>query len=886
MDRDSSFRRYRRFFGANPRRDVDEELAFHLAMRAEEFRRAGMSETEAEEATMQRFGNMREIRDEVETLAVGRHQRRRRAWRLDAVRQDVRFAWRSLVGNLGYSIVVALTLALGIGANAAVFSVAYGVILRPLPYENANELVRVWSSNVKRNVLQFSVSPADYLDWKTQSRAFTAMAAFERQREGTLLAGDRPQSVSITAVTPDIFSLLGTAPVMGRTLVADDARLDAPAVTVLSHELWTTDFGSDPKIVGRDVVVDGKRYAVVGVMPPRFFVPGTTAAMWTPLSFVKASTVRSERYLRVLGRLAPGVTREAADAQLDAVAERIATADPANAGGWSTYSLSVPEMIIGTQFRRAVLTLTGVVAFVLLIACANAANLQLARSAVRDREMAVRSALGASRGRLAQQLLVECALIALVAGALGLAIAHGGIAILRSIGETTIPRLEDVRLDAPVLTFTAIVALGSGVLFGLLPALRSSRSDVGEVLKRGGRGGQSLIGSGVRSALVVAEIGLSLVLLIGAGLLMRSFAHLSAVDIGFEEKNVVIARTTLPPSTHPTPDGVKSYYAEAMTRVASIPGVESVAATSSAPFAGVNSGMAFLRVGDPVPTTPAPDADYRVVTPGYFATMKTAMLRGRDFTTADREGAPDVVIINAAFAKQYWPNDDPIGQQIRVGDIIKGPVLTVVGVVGDVRYYALENHNVRPMMFFSWHAASAQRTTAIVVRVRQESVLASVNRVLGSIDSRLPPPNVTTFSEIVADVMATPRFALTLFGLFAGLAVVLAAIGLFGVLAYLVRQRTHELGIRVALGATQGRLMRSVIGGAVRMTAIGVAIGLFASYALTKSLGTLLFDVSPTDATTFIVLPLVLSAVAILASVIPALRATRADPMVALRGDA
>jgi hypothetical protein len=380
--RDSLLRRYRRFFGPDPKRDVDEELSFHLAMRADEYRRAGMSEQDALEATMQRFGSMREIRDEVETLAVKRNARRRRALHLDALMQDLRFAWRTLVANPGYSIVVLLTLALGIGANAAVFSVAYGVLLRPLPYRDANSIVRVFSSNIRLNLDGFSVEPSDYATWKRESPAFTAMAAFERQRDATLATRTEPQIVSMSPITPDVFALLGTSPALGRTLVAADARADAPPAAVVSHSLWTTRFGADSTLVGRDLTLDGKRYTVVGVMPPRFFVPGTNAQVWTPLFIESAPPPTGDRHLRVLGRLAPGYTVASAHAQLDVIAARIAKEIPGFSAGWSTKVSSVPEMIIGTQFRRAVLMLVGVVAFVLLIACANAANLQLARAAI------------------------------------------------------------------------------------------------------------------------------------------------------------------------------------------------------------------------------------------------------------------------------------------------------------------------------------------------------------------------------------------------------------------------------------------------------------------------------------------------------------------------
>ena len=885
MHREPSSRRYRRFWGTDPTRDVDEELAFHLAMRVDEFRRAGMSEDDAREAVMKRFGDMHEIRTEVETIARNRHARRRRAWKLDAFRQDLRFALRTLIANPGFSIVVALTLALGIGANAAVFSVAYGVLLRPLPYRDAEQLVRLWSKNAKRNVEFFSVSPADYADWRSQSRSFTALAAFERQRDATLATRDLPRSVSMTAVTPDIFPLLGTSPALGRTLLADDAHATSPAVVVMSNDLWTTQFGSDPKLIGRDITLDGRRYTVVGIMPPRFFIPGTNAEVWAPLSLAGAPPQHSNRYLRVLGRLAPGFTPASALVDLDVIANRIAQSYPADAAGWSVNAMSVPEMIIGTQFKRAVITLIGVVAFVLLISCANAANLQLARAAGRARELAIRGALGASRGRIALQLLTESAVLSLVAGVGGLVFAYGGVALLRRLGTTMVPRLEDVRLDGPVVLFTACVALGSGLLFGLIPAMRASRSDAAVVLK-GARGADaSAIGNGVRGALVVAEIALSLVLLIGAGLMVRSFARLQAVDLGFDEQRLLLASSRLPQATYPTPVSTSVFYGALLDRVRAVDGVEGAALVNSAPFAGVNSGNVFLPAGEtpPVGGQP-PDADARVVSSGYFRAMGIRLLRGRDISADDRDGAPEVVVINATMARRYWPNVDPIGRQIRVGDVVKGPLMTIVGVVGDARYQSLETEGTRPMMYFSWHA-SPQQSMTVVARTRGDAIPEGLRVVLTTQDRRLPAPTIAPMTQLVGSAMATRRFALTLFGVFAATAVVLAAIGLYGVLAFLVRQRTHELGIRVALGATRSRLLMLVVGGALRLTIAGVVVGLLGAYALTRLLGSLLFGVSATDTTTFVALPLLLAAVALLASVIPGARATRADPMSALRGE-
>lgn len=885
MKHEPVWRRYLSFTRPDVASDVDDELAFHIAMRVEEFMRAGMTAEQAEEAAMKRFGSLSQVRDECDDLGRRRATRKRRAIRIDALRQDVRFALRTIAANRGFAFMVILTLALGIGATTAVFSVAYGVLLRPLPYRDADALVRLWSRRADRGLDFFSVSPADYNVWRARNQVFSAMAAFERQRDATLTIRSEPQSVEITAATPDVFPLLGAGALRGRTLLSDDARDGAPAVALLSHGLWTARFGSDSSLIGADLTIDGRQHTVVGVMPPRFSIPGTSAEIWTPLSLPVATSDHSNRYLRVLARLAPGATLERARPEMDAVAAALGQEHPETNGKWSVNMLSVPEMIVGTQFRRAVLVLLGVVGFVLLIACANTANLQLARGTARRREIAVRTALGATRGRITAQLLTESAVLGLIAAVVGVALARAGIGLLRAVGTETVPRLADVRLDTPVLAFTAIVALVSGALFGLLPALRATRADVGEVLKGGGRGeSQGATGRGTRAALVVSQISLSLILLIGAGLLMRSFVRLQAVDIGFTPTNVAAVRIRLPETSYPDPERMEAFHAALVERVRQIPGVAAAAAVSSAPFAGPNTGHVFVREDRPVAAREqAPDADYRVITPDYLRTLGIRLLRGRDLSALDRKGAPPAALISQSMARRYWPGEDPIGHRIRIGDIIKGPVYTIVGIVGDVRYQNRETPEVRPMMYFP-AAAHPQRSMTLVIRGSGALSASTMRAAVASLDPALPAPVVTDMDELIGNAMATSRFALVLFAVFAGAALMLAAVGVYGVMSYLVRRRTHEFGVRSALGASSGTLLRSVVAGALRLTLAGVAIGLVGAWLLTQSLGSLLFEVSATDPLTFAVIALVLTAIGVVASALPARRAARADPLVALRG--
>ena len=887
-DREPSARRYRRFFGADPTRDADEELAFHLAMRIDEFKRAGLNDQQAEEAAMNRFGDYSAIQSEMHEIDTRLHARRRRDWNLDALRQDLRFATRTLLAQPAYTLAVALTMALGIGANTAVFSVAYGVILRPLPFRDANRLVRLWSRNDARHLEFFSVSPADYKDWRAQSQAFVAMAAYERQHDATLMLGTSPQSVLTTRVTPDLFSLLGTGASRGRTLLPADAARDAQAVAVVSYDLWLTTFGADNALLGRPIELDGRRYTVVGVMPEHFALPGSPARIWTALSLDDASDVHSNRYLRVLGRLAPGKSFDAARTEMDVIAARLARQFPADDAAWTVNMVSVPETMIGTQFRRAVLTLLAVVAFVLLIACANATNLQLARAAVREREMAVRAALGASGGRLVLQLLTETTLVTGLAAILGVALAYGGLVLLKMVGTTTVPRLDEVTIDGPVLAFAAVVALGSALLAGILPALRASRPALVETLKQGGRSaGRGVVAAGVRAALVVAEVSLSLVLLVGAGLLLRSFAKLQSVDVGFSARNVAVVPVRLPDSAYAEPARSGAFHEELLTRVGRLPGVVSVAAVSSAPFAGVNPGMPFLPEGEQAVGSQVPGADYRIVSAGYFRTIGIPLLHGRDIATTDRAGAPGVVVISRTLAQRHWPTRDPIGQRIRIGDLVRGPLLTIVGVVDDAHYGQLEDPEIRPMFYLSAHAQSP-REMALVARLSGPDVgplTTAMRDVISSLDRRLPAPAVLKLEDLLGQATATRRFAMVLFAVFAGVALLLATVGLYSVLAYLVRQRTLELGIRVALGAPRSAIVRSVVGAGVRLVVIGLVIGLIAAAGLTRMMSALLFGVDPIDPVTFAAIAALLLATGVAASMVPAIRATRADPMLAMRGD-
>jgi predicted permease len=881
MSDEPLWRRYRRFLRADPRRDVDDEIEFHLSMRIDEYERAGLPAVEAREEAMRRFGNVNEVLGECHEIGRQRAERGRRSWRWQSFTQDVRVGLRGLAANRGFALGVVLTMAIGIGATTAVFSVAYGVLLRPLPYRDPEALVRLWSRNVPRAVDFFSVSPADFREWRAQSRAFSAMAAFERQRDVTLARGGEPEVVEAARVMPGLFPLLGVEARFGRSLVADDARAGPAAVAVLRYDLWETRFGADSTIVGRDVMLDGNRVTIVGVMPPRFTVPGSSAGVWQPMMMDSVADDHANRYLRVLGRLGPGVSLDRARMELEVVAARLARAHPSSNGGWTVNMLTVTENVVGTQFRRAVLVLLGVVGLVLAIACANAANLQLARATARRREIALRAALGASRGRIVTQLLTESALLSVIAGAAGVALAYAGIARLRVIGAETVPRLSDVHLDAPVLVFSIVVALGSGVLFGLVPALQASRADVGEVLKEGGRGGDRGRGR-VRSALVVAEVALSLVLLIGAGLLLRSFARLQAVDIGFESRGMLVVPLQVPEASYGEPERVIAFYHATLAGVRALRGVTDAAAVSSAPFMGPNSGLSFVRPDRPAVPGQLPDADFRVITPGFLRVLRIPLVQGRDLAPTDRAGSPPVALISQAMARRYWPNENPIGSKVRTGDPVHGTSYTIVGVVGDARYQSLETPETRPMIYFGIEQLP-RRTMSLVFRTTDSGGIApAVRRVVGGVDPALPPASVVAMERVLELTTATRRLAMVLLSLFAGTAMTLAVIGVYSVMAYAVRQQTREFGIRIALGAPRTSLLGTVVGRAARLAAAGVVLGSLGAMALTDSLSILLFGVEPTDPVTFAAVAILLGTVAVAASLFPAWNATRASPLVAL----
>jgi len=803
-----------------------------------------------------------------------------------------------LLKNPGFTLIAVLTLGLGVGANTAIFSVVNGVLLRPLPYHEPEHIVTLLNDG------RFPVSPANFLDFRANSHSFAQMAAAEAWG-GALTGADRPEAISGLRMGEGLFGLLGEQPLLGRTLQAEDYQQGKDHVLVLSHKLWQRAFGGDPNIIGRNITLSGESYAVVGVMPARFQFPpfwSTRAEMWAPLDLRSRVTDRRGGSLRVFARLKPGVTLQQAQAEIDAMNKQLALAYPEVDTGLNIRVEPLNEKVVG-NIRRALLVLSGAVGFVLLIACANVACLLLARAAARQREAAVRVALGAGRWRIVRQLLTESLLLSLSGAALGMLLAVWGVEWLTALlaGNSSsfsvrLPRLNEIRIDAAALGFTFAVSLATSLLFGLAPALAASKPDLNQTLKESGRG-TSGGRRRLRETLVVAELALALVMLIGAGLLMNSFLKLQAVDPGFNPRDVLTMTVSLAGASQYVGPAREAFYRQLTDRLTALPGVESASAINHLPLAGDWWGTSLAIEGRPLPP-PGQEVIviFRVSRPGYFQTMGIPLRAGRDFTERDTPDAPGVAIINETLARRHWPSEDPIGKRVTLDgprDNSRPPQwLTVVGVVKDVKQNSWTDAPSNEIYIPFQHSRSFFRGTAghytsmtLVIRtsVEPQSLAAAAQETVRSLDRNLPVSGVATMDQVIADTLWQPRFNLRLIGIFAALAMTLAAIGLYGVMSYSVAQRAREVGLRMALGAQRGDVMKLVVGQGMKLAFAGVALGLLASAALTRLMEKLLFEVSATDFSTFALIAVLLTIVALLACWIPARRATKVDPMVALR---
>jgi predicted permease len=796
--------------------------------------------------------------------------------------QDVRFALRGLRRNPGFTAVAVATLALGIGANSAIFSVVQAVLLRPLPYQEPQRLVAVLQDG------RGPVSPANFLDLRAQNSVFQQLAAAQAW-QATLTGAGPPEAVRALQLTADLFSVLGVPAARGRTLVAGDDAPGAGRVVVIGHQLWQRRFGGDPGLLGRALLINGESHTVVGIMPPTFqFAPFwiMDTELWVPLDLAARRADRSGASLRLFARRAPQVSLAQAQAQVDTLGRRLAQQFPDDNKGLRLQVVPLHDRAVG-QVRRALLVLLGCVSFVLLIACANVANLTLARASARRKEIAVRASLGASRSRLVRQLLTESVVLALAGGALGLLLAAGSIDLLITLAPANLPRLQTVTLDGPVLAFTLAVALGTGLVFGLAPALALTRADPGAGLRQSSRGATE--GSrrhGLRSLLVVSQVALALMLLVGAGLLLRSFQRLLAVDAGFDARHVLSAVVPLADPRYQEPARRAAFYQDLVGRVRALPGVEAVGATNHLPIGGDIWGLSYTIEGAPPPAPgDEPSAIYRTIAPGYLRALGMSLLRGRDFHDADRPETPGVAIVNQAFARQAWPGQDPLGKRIRVEDGGPNP-RAIVGVVKDTRQRDWTAAPT-PEMYLAFLQNPPSRGLTLVVRAAGDplTLAPALERQVWAIDPNLAVVQVRSMEEVVAQAIGQPRFNLLLLNAFAALALLLAAVGIYGVMAYAVHRRTQELGIRLALGAQTRDLRRLVVGQGMALAAVGVALGLAAAFGTTHIMQAMLFEVTPTDPPTFLAISTLLLTVALLATYLPARRATRIDPLTALRAE-
>jgi putative ABC transport system permease protein len=804
--------------------------------------------------------------------------------------QDVRFGIRVLFKSPGFTAVAVLAVALGVAANTAIFSVVNAVLLEPLPYKEPGRLVMVWESNVQNDLHQNSVSPANLIDWKEQTTVFDDMAGFFDRRTNLTGDGD-PVELPVQFVTPNLFNIIGVEPLMGRGFMPDDVKPDAQRVVVIGNGLWLRRFGGDRQIVGKTITLSGNKVTVVGVMPAGFqwFVRKNSLnekppEMWAPFGLTDQMRVRQGRFMASVARLKPDVTRERAEAELSQLAARLEQQYPDFNKGWGVEVVSLREQFAG-RIRPALWVLLGAVGFLLLIACANVANLLLARGAARHKEIAIRTALGAGRWRVVRQLLTESLLLAALAGALGFLLAWWGVEALAALSPPDLLDVGGVRLNLPVLGFTLGVSILTGVVFGLVPALEASRLDTSESLKEGAKGTTGGVRSRrLRSAFVVAEIALSLVLLVGAGLLLKGFARLQSVNPGFNADGLLTMRVEVPITKYKEDAQFINFFRQVEERIGALPGVESVGMVNYLPFAGPGAATDFKIVGRPAPPVgEEPSTDVLVVDENYFRTMGITTLRGRTFSAQEATEERRVAVVSESLARKYFPGEDPIGQRLVV-DMKDDPEPTeIIGIVGDVRHKSL-NDDAQPTVYWPQPELTYSFMTLVVRAKGDPAALApAARREIQALDPEQPVADVRTMNQLLAGSVGRARFSAMLLGLFAVVALVLAAVGVYGVMSYAVARRTHEIGVRVALGAQGRDVLRLVLVQGMRLALWGVLLGVVGSLALTRLLSSLLYGVSATDPATFVGVSLLLASVALVACYVPARRATKVDPMVALR---
>jgi putative ABC transport system permease protein len=807
--------------------------------------------------------------------------------------QELRHAIRTLRKTPAFVIAALVVLALGIGANTAIFSIVYGVLLRPLPFADPERLVQLWHVPPQKSfpgMTRFALSAANYLDWEQQNDVFdkSAIYSFASYR---LTGRGEPQVLRAARVEPTFFQVLGVKPVAGRVLEPGDDQPDRSDAVVLSHALWQTQFGGETAIVGRSIVLDGQKRTVVGVMPPTLVKPGW-AMLWTPLVWTPGErAVRGEHHFLGVARLKPDVSVRQAQTELDTIARRLAEQYPADNAGWGALVVPLREETVG-DVRKALLVLLGAVGFVLLIACANVANLMIAKTLDRRKEIAIRTALGAGRGRIIAQVLSEALLLSLAGGALGLIVAHYGTTLVVRFLGSSLPRMREITLDAGVLAFTFAVAVVTGIATGAAPAWRLSSAEPGDALKEGGRTDAASGGRRLHNALVVAEVALSLVLLAGAGLMIRTLANLRNTNPGFDPGAVLTMTINVSDVDYKTIEQEVAFIGEALRRVRTVAGVQAAGVTDDLPLEGGSNQPVAIEGRPELAMADQPEVSVRVVSPGFFPALRIPLRRGRDFTDADNATAPKVVIVSESMAKRFWPGEDAIGKRLKL-TFFPDAVREVAGIVGDVKDRGLDKEDPNPTLY--WPVAQVStpaqfgpfRAFPMELAVRTATppaaAASAIEHAIRDIAPAIPLVEVRTMEDRIVESIAPQRFNMFLLVAFAGVALLLAAVGIYSVLAYMVRRRFREIGIRVALGASAGDVVRTVLGEGLRPTLVGIAIGVAGALTLGRVVNSLIYGVRVTDALTMVSASTLLMGVALAASALPAYRATRVDPIRTLR---
>jgi len=885
---------WRRWFRLGDReRELSEEMHHHFEKQVAANLAEGLTPDEARRQAALRFGGVEGVKEDCREQRSG-------FW-LEALWADTRFALRMLRKNPGFTAVAVLTLALGIGATTAVFGVVNAILLKPLPYPNPDKIVMLWwkapISSAQFDADRFPWGKRDFLHFSQSSKAFQSLGAFKSDFFNFAGSGE-PVRLDGLRASAGFFSALGVAPSLGRTFTPEEDQPGREFEVILSDQLWRDRFGADPGILGRPITLGGASYTVVGVMPRGFAFPRAEEMpavlsfppriqLWVPLDIPAAP--RGPQDLAVIGRLNPGVTREQAAAELRIYGDRMEKDFPGSGAWYNPNVVPLARQVVGDTRRPLLLTLAAV-GIVLLIASSNVASLLLTRSLGRKREFTLRSALGAGRRRLIRQLLTESLLLAAIGGVAGIALAEISLYVLKILGPANVPRLRDVSLEPRVFFFAIAITLVAGILFGLAPALASSRENLVESLKESGqRSGGGAAHSKLRNALLVSEVALALVLVISAVLLVRTFHRMLEADAGFNPARVLTFQLSLPNAKYKDTDRMAELYQKALRALQSLPGVQAAGLVSEVPMGG-STDSSVIRVPDRPRANDKdhPYANYSFASPGYFSAIGTPLLRGRDFLETDTAGSMLVTIINSAMAQKYWPGQDPIGRQVGVQDT-RWATRTVVGIVADIKHNSLREDPV-PEMYVPYTQNEikiwpSMQTMQVALRTKADpaALTASVREALRSVDADLPVANVETLAALVNDSMAQPRFSLFLVGSFGGLALALAMIGMYGVISYSVQQRTQEIGIRMALGASRGTVLRMVLGLGAQLASLGIAIGLLASWMVTRTMESFLYQVRATDPLTFAAVSIALMCVALAACYIPARRAMSVDPNIALR---